>query len=41
MDDKENKKFVKPEAEIISFTDDDIITVSIAEDPGFEDGELW
>ena len=40
MDDKK-KKFVEPKAEIITFTDDDIITVSVADDPGFETGEPW
>ena len=41
MDDKKKKKFIEPDAEIIKFTDEDIITVSYGgADPGFID-EDW
>ena len=39
----DDKKFVMPEAEIVSYSDEDIITQSLVrgdEDPGFE-GEPW
>ena len=42
MDDK--KRFVIPEAELISFNDEDIITMSVAEKDaawGGQDGDDW
>ena len=43
MDDKK-KKYLKPEAEIVDYVDEDIITKSLTdggEDPGFGVGEDW
>lgn len=39
MDDKKNKKYQVPEAEIVDFDDNDIITLSEAETAGFNEGE--
>jgi hypothetical protein len=40
---EEKKKFEKPEAEVISFQNDDIITISNGgDDPGYiKEGEPW
>lgn len=40
MDDKKNI-FVKPEAEIVEFKDEDIITTSIWGDGGNNNNEYW
>lgn len=43
MDDKK-KKYTKPEADVVDFKNDDIITESLTnggEDPGFGVGEDW
>ena len=40
MDDKKNK-YVKPEAEIVEFKDEDIITTSIWGDGGNNNNEYW
>ena len=45
MDDKKNKKYVIPEAEVVEYVDEDIITVSRTGDTlawgGEEDYEDW
>ena len=44
MDDKKKKKYVIPEAEILDFANDDIITLSTGTDTaewGSGDGEWW
>ena len=38
MDDKK-KKYVIPEAELVNFVDEDIITVSVGVEAGMGDGE--
>ena len=40
MDDKKNI-FVKPEAEIVEFKDEDIITTSVWGDGGNNNNEYW
>ena len=43
MDDKK-KKYAIPEAEVVNFRNEDIITDSLTredEDPGFSTGETW
>ena len=42
MDDKKKKKFIKPDAEVVNFEDDDVIVTSLqydANDAGFGDEE--
>lgn len=39
MNDK--KKFIIPEAMLVTFTTDDIITASVWEDGGNDNGEPW
>lgn len=41
MDDKKKKKYVIPEAEILDFANDDIITLSGAETAEWGEGEWW
>lgn len=42
MTDEKKKKFEKPEAEVVDFSNEDIITLSNGgEDPGFGEGEPW
>ena len=41
MDDKKNKKYVKPEAEVVEFQNEDIITTSVWGDGGNNNNEYW
>ena len=40
MDDKK-KKFIAPEADVLDFANDDIITLSAGETAGWNDGGEW
>lgn len=41
MDDKKKKKYVIPEAEILDFANDDIITLSGDDEASWGDGAEW
>ena len=41
MDDKKKKKYVIPEAEVVNFADDDIITLSSGDTASWGDGTEW
>ena len=41
MDDKKKKRYVIPEAEILDFANDDIITLSSGDTATWNDGGEW
>lgn len=42
MDDKKNKKYKKPEAEVVEFNNEDIIVTSVNwGDEGYDNNESW